>query len=121
MEKNTTPTLDLLSDEQIRTTWERCNNCDRQYPEEADFQLCAYYSFYPKQYVTHSVCNSCAIPRKVFYTDRGSEGSLRHSVVTYEGNEMLIGFGPTEPAAVMDLRERFAERFNRDIVNFQRG
>lgn len=99
--------------------WERCSNCDRQYPGEEDFQLVSYWTFFGGGHFTDPkrVCNECATPRNVYF----GHTSDTYSATTYENHEMICGFGPTEPAALMDLRERFSERFNRDIVNIQRG
>lgn len=109
-----------FSDDAMKANWPRCANCDQQFPDEEDFQIVIYPTFLPfggHTMIEHRVCNECAIPRTVYYMESAST----FSATTYEQNEMVIGFGPTYEAAEMDLRERFAERFNRDIVNFVRG
>lgn len=116
-----TPIFDLLSDIQISSTWERCNNCSRLFPEESDFQLVSYIQSLNKiECKGIRVCNECCKPKEVFITEL-SGLSMKFSATTYEDNQMIVGFGSTEKEAIEDMRSLYAESFNKDIVSFKRA
>lgn len=113
-------TLDL-SDFAIRSTWPRCENCDQQSPDEDYFELKTYFTFFNLTWVTVRVCKECCKSVDVYITQSEHSERMRYGATIYIHNEMIIGFGRTEDQAIDDMRARYSEMFNRDIVNFKRN
>jgi len=98
--------------------FERCGNCDCEFPEGTGSLVEVHTS---RGTEVMNVCPECSQPRQLYFTESEWSEHLRYSATVYEQNEMIIGFGPTEPAAVADLREKYIKRFDRDLITFERS